>query len=77
MIEYQDLKNCYITMIQIGLTFGFPDPKHGNELLHDFCEKLVENSDYSDSDKQAMKNELKAVKDTLSIEIEQCLHSEH
>ena len=74
MIDYQNLKTSYIAMIQIGLELGFPDPKHGNELLHEFCEKLVENSDYSDCDKQKMKNELEAVKETLSHEIEQSLY---
>ena len=74
MIDYQNLKASYIAIIQIGLELGFPDPKHGNELLHEFCEKLVENSNYSDSDKQKMKNELKTVKETLSNEIEQFLY---
>ena len=74
MIDYQNLKASYIAMIQIGLELGFTDPKQGNELLHEFCEKLVENSDYSDSDKQDMKNELEVVKETLSIEIEQFLN---
>ena len=75
MIEYSNLKNSYIATVQMGLELGFPDPKHGNDLLHDFCEKLVENSDYSDSDKQKMKNELKTIKETLSIEIEKRSHS--
>ena len=74
MIDYQNLKASYIAMIQIGLELGVTDPNQGNELLHEFCEKLVENSDYSDSDKQDMKNELEVVKETLSIEIEQFLN---
>lgn len=70
MIDYTNLKNCYIAAVQMGLLLGFPDPKQGNDLLHDFCEKLIDTSDYSEFDKQKMKNELNVVKETLSIEIQ-------
>lgn len=73
MIDYLNLKNSYIAAIQMGLGLGFPDPKQGNDLLHDFCDKLIDNSDYCDADKQKMKNELKTVKETLSLEIERSL----
>jgi hypothetical protein len=75
MIEYVNLKNSYIATVQMGLELGFPDPKHGNDLLHDFCKQLVENSNYCDSDKKKMKDELEAVKETLSVEIERFLNS--
>ena len=71
MINYIDLKNSYITTIQMGLKLKFPNPKQGNELLHKFCEDLIDNSHYSENDKQIMKQELKLVKETLSQEIEQ------
>lgn len=71
MIEYPDLKNCYIKAVQMGLCFGFPDPKNGNELLHKFCENLVETSNYSDQEKQKMKNDLELVKESLEKEIQQ------
>lgn len=71
MINYIDLKNSYITTIQMGLKLRFPNPKQGNELLHKFCEDLIDNSHYSENDKQIMKQELKLVKETLSQEIEQ------
>ena len=71
MINYNDLKNRYIATIQMGLKLGFPNPKQGNELLHKFCEDLIDNSHYSESDRQIMKQELKLVKETLSQEIEQ------
>ena len=71
MINYIDLKNSYIATIQMGLKLRFPNPKQGNELLHKFCEDLIDKSHYSENDKQIMKQELKLVKETLSQEIEQ------
>ena len=71
MFDYLTLKNSYIAAVQMGLCLGLSDPKRGNDLLHDFCEKLIDNSYYSESDKQKMKNELDAVKETLSLEIDQ------
>ena len=55
----------------MGLEFGFPNPKQENELLHVFCDKLIDNSNYSESDKQKTKNELGIIKEALSVEIEQ------
>ena len=73
MIDYNILKNSNIAAVQTGLELGFPDPKRGNDLLHDFCEKLIDNSNYSESDKQQMKNELAIVKEMLLVEIDQRL----
>ncbi len=72
MIEYQNLKNSYIASVQMGLLLnaGYEGAKHGNEILHKFCEDCVEASNYSKSDKQKMKQELELVKETLSQEIE-------
>lgn len=72
MIDYQNLKNRYITSVQIGLLLntGYEGAKHGNELLHKFCEECVEMSNYAEYDKQKMKQELELIKETLVQEIE-------
>ena len=72
MIDYLNLKNSYIAAIQMGLMLntGYEEAKHGNELLHKFCENCVDNSNYSEQDKRAMKHDLEFVKETLSQEIE-------
>ena len=72
MIEFDNLKRSYISAIQWGLTVrvGYNKSKQGNEVLHKFCENLIENSDYNDSNKMTMKHELKIIKEALSKEIE-------
>ena len=72
MIDYLNLKNSYIAAIQMGLLLntGYEDAKHGNDLLHQFCENCIDNSNYSDLEKFNMKRELGIVKETLSQEIE-------
>lgn len=70
MIEYSNLKNCYIAAIQMGLSLGLYNPKQGNELLHKFCEELIENSNYKEQEKQIMKHELEVLKQTLAMEID-------
>lgn len=72
MIDYQNLKNRYITSVQMGLLLnaGYEGAKQGNELLHRFCENCVENSNYSELDKQKMKQELELIKETLTQEID-------
>lgn len=73
MIDFTVLKKSYITTIQFGLlrNTGYGEVKRGNEVLHRFCEYLIDNSNYSDLDKQNMKHELELLKETLSKEIEQ------
>lgn len=75
MIDYINLKNNYIAAVQMGFELGLPNPKQGNDLLHNFCKNLIDNSNYSESDKQKMKNELDDVKEMLSIEIEHRFHN--
>ncbi|MBE7006324.1 MAG: hypothetical protein E7424_04140 [Ruminococcaceae bacterium] len=72
MIDYLNLKNSYIAAIQMGLILnaGYEDAKRGNDLLHKFCEKCIDNSNYSEQDKQNMKRDLELVKEALSQEIE-------
>lgn len=53
---------------------GYEEAKRGNDLLHKFCENCVDNSNYSDLDKQNMKQELELVKEALSQEIERYFH---
>lgn len=72
MTEFENLKASYAATIQFGLTAnaGYHEAKRGNELLHEFCKQLVENSNYYDNDKRAMKRELELLKETLDKEIE-------
>ncbi len=77
MIDYLNLKNSYIAAIQMGLILnaGYEEAKRGNDLLHKFCENCIENSNYNEQDKQAMKHDLELVKETLSKEIEFRFHN--
>lgn len=77
MIDYLNLKNSYIAAIHVGLMLnaGYEEAKRGNELLHKFCESCVENSNYSEKEKQNMKYDLEIVKNTLSQEIDQSFHN--
>lgn len=72
LIEYIDLKNSYISAIQAGLMMNadYEEAKRGNDILHHFCEKCIDNSNYSELDKQSIKHDLKLVKEALSQEIE-------
>ncbi len=72
MIDYLNLKNSYIAAIQMGLMLnaGYEEAKRGNDLLHKFCENCIDNSNYSEADKQNMKHDLKLIKEVLSQEIE-------
>ena len=72
MTEFDNLKSTYIAIVQLGLTtnVSYQEVKLGNDLLHKFCESFVENSNYLDSAKAAMKQELKLIKEALSEEIE-------
>lgn len=73
MTEFDGLKRSYISALHVGMATGAnrEQSKNGNEILHKFCEGLVENSQYSDEAKQAMKHELKMLKEVLSKEIEE------
>lgn len=72
MTEFENLKNTYISIVQLGLAVNvsYQESKQGNNLLHKFCENLVENSNYLDSAKTTMKQELELIKEALSEEIE-------
>lgn len=72
MIDYLNLKNSYISAIQMGLMLnaGYEDAKRGNDLLHKFCENCIDSSNYNEGDKQRMKHDLEIVKEALSQEIE-------
>ena len=72
MIDYVNLKNSYIAAIQMGLLLkaGYEEAKHGNDLLHKFCENCIDNSNYIEQDKQNMKRDLELVKEALAQEIE-------
>ena len=73
MTKFDNLKASYISVIQLSMAMNTPceEVKRGNDILHRFCEKLVENSAYSDEEKRLMKNELEIVKEITSKEIEE------
>ena len=72
MTEFENLKRSYAGVLQCGMIMGAnkSEAKHGNEIVHKFCEMLVENSMYSNYDKDFMKNELQILKQKIDVEIE-------
>lgn len=78
MIDYLNMKKSYIATIQLGLVLnaGYEEAKHGNDLLHKFCENCVDSSLYNEEDKRAMKRDLELVKEALSQEIEIRFHGD-
>lgn len=72
MTEFEILKASYTATIQFDLAtnVGYLESKRGNEVLHEFCKQIVENSNYCDNDKRTMKQELELLKETLNKEIE-------
>lgn len=72
MTEFDNLKSSYAAAVQFGLAanVGYQAAKHGNEMLHELCKRLVENSNYQNSEKMAMKQELEILKDALDGEID-------
>ena len=72
MTEFENLKRSYAGVLQCGMIMGAnkSEAKHGNEIVHKFCEMLVENSMYSNYDKDFMKNELQLLKQKIDVEIE-------
>lgn len=78
MIDYLNLKNSYVAAIQMGLALNasIEEAKRGNDLLHKFCDNCIDNSNYSEIDKQNMKHELERIKETLSQEIDRYYRSE-
>lgn len=76
MTEFDNLKRSYVAVIQFSMAMNTPreEVKHGNDILHKFCEKLIENSGYPDDEKQRMKDELEIVKETMAKEIEAFYH---
>ena len=71
MNEFDNLKNSYIATIQLALAMNvnYNEAKHGNELLHKFCENYIDNT-YHGGTNDSMKAELKLLKESLSKEIE-------
>lgn len=71
MIDYQNLKQNYVTALHMGimLNASYEEAKRGNDILHKFCESCIDNSNYSEQDKQRMKHELELLKEALSQEI--------
>lgn len=74
MTEFENLKRNYVLTIQIGISssskISYNEAKQGNDVLHKFCENLIEGSIYDDETKKQMKHELKLLKEALTEEIE-------
>ena len=72
MKEFENLKNAYTGALQYGIATGinYNEAKHGNDILHKFCENMVENSNYDNISKDFMKNELEIIKELMEKEIE-------
>lgn len=64
MSEFDNMKRSYSSTIQLALTTGatYSEVKNGNEILHKFCEFVIDNSNYHASDKSQMKHELALLK---------------
>lgn len=69
-MEFESLKAFYVSYIRFGLenNVDYSYAKLGNNMLHKFCENIVDNSNYAD--KTAKKQELELIKESLSQEIE-------
>lgn len=72
MTEFDNLKGSYAATVQLGLmvNVSYQESKYGNELIHEFCKRLIESSNYQSSEKATMKEELGRLKETLAKEIE-------
>ena len=57
MTEFEILKASYTATIQFDLAtnVGYLESKRGNEVLHEFCKQIVENSNYCDNDKRGVR----------------------
>lgn len=73
MTDFLNLKRSYIAATEMGLTAnaGYQSCKFANEFMHKLCETYVDNSNYCDTDKTAMKQELERLKESLSKQIEE------
>ena len=70
--DFDKLKADYIASVRLGISLGanHEEAKRGNNILHNFCENIVENSRYNTETKHAMKYELEILKEILSREID-------
>lgn len=74
MIDFEYLKNSYISAIHVGI-LGRLDTtslKYGNEMLSHFCKQLISDSQYYATDKENMKNQIDLLKQFIDREIESC-----
>lgn len=70
-MTFNEMKSRYISVIQLVLQSNMPynEVKTGNEVLHKFCELIIDNLD-ANNDKIVMKQELFLLKETLAEEID-------
>lgn len=72
MNEFVRLKKAYISAINYGLSTGvnYNFAKHGNDVLHKFCENYIDSSNCDSKSKNQMKHELELTKEILAKEID-------
>ena len=72
IFDFARLKKAYISAVQYGLSAGadYNFAKHGNNLLHKFCEKYIDDSTCDVQSKERMKYELELTKELLAKEID-------
>ncbi len=70
-MTFNEMKIRYISVIQLVLHSNIPynEVKSGNEVLHKFCELIIDSWD-SANNKIAMKQEL-LLKETIATEIDE------
>ena len=71
MTEFDEIKRRYTFAIQLGLScnVGYQLAMMGNDVLHECFKSFVDNSCYDIVEKNAMKLELDAIKESLAEEI--------
>lgn len=71
-MTFNEMKSRYIAVIQLVLQSNIPynEVKTGNEVLHKFCELIIDSWD-SANNKIAMKQELLLLKETIATEIDE------
>lgn len=72
MIDFENMKCSYAATIQLALFSGATqtDVKQYNDILHKFCNYIIEYSGYCDSSKSKLKQDLYFLKALQEQEIE-------
>ncbi len=67
-MDFEGLKDSYYQTVQFGIMInkGYTELKQANNSLCEFCKIIVDHSNYNDSDKERMKNELEKTKEIFA-----------